>query len=76
MALAQCKRWPRACDAGCADSYKTDRRMGLIYGQIRVYSEDGSYEDCGWNRGSTLAQTCVYCGADLPESGSAPVYRR
>ena len=70
--LDHCKRWPRACNDNCADSYREDRRHGLIYGPCQ--DTDGT--PISWAHLTTIEQSCIYCRADLPESGSVPAYRR
>jgi len=51
---------PRArfCNSGCAESFREDRRCGLIYPAIRTPA--GAYSVERW---SLLALTCCYCGA-------------
>ena len=52
-----------ACDATCADSFKTDRRYGLIYGSVRIVPDN---RVVSWERGSIECGFCAYCSATEP----------
>lgn len=46
------------CCDGCAESFREDRKHGLIYGQI--YVGDKLYS---WEAGSIVGEFCAYCHA-------------
>lgn len=46
------------CDPGCRDSFREDRRHGLIYGSILIEGQIYS-----WEQGSLLSGQCAYCNA-------------
>jgi len=46
------------CDAGCKESFREDRRQGLIYGPY--LDEEGNYITVG--EYSVLTGRCAYCG--------------
>lgn len=50
----------RAHNAGCAQSFREDRKVGLIYGQ--VCDADDHSKVYGWGQGSRELDFCVYCG--------------
>jgi hypothetical protein len=69
------KRKFLACDDSCADGFRTDRRLGLIYGSVRITPEN---RVVGWEEGSVECRFCAYCSAgepDEPDGGerSAPI---
>lgn len=45
-----------ACSPGCADSFKEDRKAGLIYGCIPPAIT--------WEQSSIIHKFCAYCGTD------------
>ena len=55
----------RAHDKGCAESFKEDRRHGLIYGPYA--KEDGSLHMCAEDA-SMDCDFCVYCGEAMPRT--------
>ena len=50
----------KAHNAGCAQSFREDRKAGLIYG--RVCDADDHSKVYGWEEGSMELGFCVYCG--------------
>lgn len=56
-----------ACDEGCAESFREDRRQGLIYG-LRRKPNGGWYMDR--EEWSLAEHRCAYCSAavDVEES--------
>lgn len=60
----------RACNSGCADCFRTDRRMGLIYGPSAI-EDNGRITLHDREPWSMLADCCAYCGADAPTSQEA-----
>lgn len=50
----------RFCNAGCRESYREDRKAGLIYGAMMVMDKL-----FGWDKGSFLAGVCAYCGTQI-----------
>lgn len=73
------KRKRPFCNAGCKESYQSDRALGLIYGSWLVPAESvpenvqswpppQDHEGMlvvGWEDGSRINNTCAYCGAEL-----------
>jgi len=48
----------RACNAGCADSFRTDRGMSMIYPAVDL--DDGTWTS--WENASHKLHFCAYCG--------------
>jgi len=52
---------PVFCGPGCRESYREDRRQGLVYGSVQ--DEDGKVY--GWSWASELFGFCAYCREQL-----------
>jgi len=47
---------PKFCSDGCKDGFRTDRRLGLIYGPFML---DGKL--VSWEEGTAKSGECAYC---------------
>ena len=47
-----------ACSPDCADSFRTDRRYGLIYGAVRDVDTNQVFD---WGAASIWFEFCAYC---------------
>lgn len=51
-----------AHDSNCADSFKEDRKHGLIYSSYRVIDDDNNSTIMGVEDASVACGFCAYCG--------------
>ena len=59
----------RFCDEGCCESFRCDRKHGLIYGAVWDGPPSKGGKAISWEQNSIESGTCAYCGADLTKSG-------
>ncbi len=58
----------KAHNAGCADGFRTDRRLGMIYASPLVLEDDGRVTAVSWEEASRIWNYCCYCGPSRKEN--------